>query len=91
VKNWEIIADNVKKAGWNLGWVSGWILTGEQSLWLMQHRQKVEKIICECFLGINKSFWNIGPILSLYARTMFWTIYAQLKPSGDYRRTHAVV
>jgi hypothetical protein len=22
VKNWEIIADNVKKAGWNLGWVS---------------------------------------------------------------------
>jgi hypothetical protein len=22
VKNWEIIADNVKKAGWSLGWVS---------------------------------------------------------------------
>jgi len=22
VKNWEVIADNLSKAGWNLGWVS---------------------------------------------------------------------
>ena len=22
MKNWEIIADNVKKGGWSLGWVS---------------------------------------------------------------------
>jgi hypothetical protein len=22
VKNWEIIADNLKRAGWSLGWVS---------------------------------------------------------------------
>jgi len=91
VKNWEIIADNVKKAGWSFGWVSAVDSEG-QTIWIADaHRQKVEKIICECFLGINKSFGNIGPILSLFARTMFWTIYAQLKPSGDYRRTHAVV
>jgi hypothetical protein len=91
VKNWEIIADNVKKAGWSLGWVSAVDSEG-RTIWIADaHRQKVEKIICECFLGINKSFGNIGPILSLFARTMFWTIYAQLKPSGDYRRTHAVV
>jgi len=91
VKNWEIIADNVKKAGWSLGWVSAVDSEG-RTIWIADaHRQKVEKIICECFLGINKSFGNIGPISSLFARTMFWTIYAQLKPSGDYRRTHAVV
>jgi hypothetical protein len=90
VKNWEIIAENVKKAGWSLGWVSA-VDSERRTIWIADaHRQKVEKIICEYFLGINKSFGNIGPILSLFARTMFWTIFAQLKPSGDYRRTHGV-
>ena len=91
MKNWEIIADNVKKAGWSLGWVSA-VASERRTIWIADaHRQKVEKIICECFLVKNKGFGNIGPILSLFARTMFWTIYAQLKPSGDYHRTHAVV
>jgi hypothetical protein len=30
VKYWEKIADNLKKAGWSLGWLQPWILTGEQ-------------------------------------------------------------
>jgi len=91
VKNWEIIADNVKKAGWSLGWVSAVDSEGAKDLDCWCTSTESGEIICECFLGINKSFGNIGPILSLFARTMFWTIYAQLKPSGDYRRTHAVV
>ena len=31
MKDWEIIADNLRKAGWSLGWVSALILKGEQS------------------------------------------------------------
>ena len=31
VKYWEIIADNLKKAGWSLGWVSAVDSEGEQS------------------------------------------------------------
>jgi hypothetical protein len=31
VKSWEIIADNLKKAGWSLGYVSAIDSTGERS------------------------------------------------------------
>jgi hypothetical protein len=31
VKYWEIIADNLSKAGWSLGWVSAVDARGEQS------------------------------------------------------------
>jgi hypothetical protein len=34
VKYWEIIADNLSKAGWSLGWCRLWIQRDEQSgLW----------------------------------------------------------
>jgi len=31
MKCWEIIADNLKKRGWSLGWAQRWILKGERS------------------------------------------------------------
>jgi hypothetical protein len=31
VKYWEIIADNLKKRGWSLGWVSAVDSEGDQS------------------------------------------------------------
>jgi hypothetical protein len=31
MKDWQIIADNLHKAGWSLGWVSALDLKGEQS------------------------------------------------------------
>ena len=33
MKYWEIIADNLKKAGWSLGWVSAIDLEG-QTIWI---------------------------------------------------------
>jgi hypothetical protein len=38
VKNWEIIADNLSKAGWSLGWVSALDVEG-RTLWIVDaHR-----------------------------------------------------
>jgi hypothetical protein len=38
MKSWEIIADNLKKAGWSLGWVSALDLEGGK-IWIVDaHR-----------------------------------------------------
>jgi hypothetical protein len=38
VKYWEIIADNLKKRGWALGWVSAFDSSG-QTMWIVDaHR-----------------------------------------------------
>ena len=38
MKDWEIIADNLKKAGWSLGWVSAVNREG-RTLWIVDaHR-----------------------------------------------------
>jgi len=34
VKHWEIIADNVNKAGWSLGWVSALDVEG-RTIWIV--------------------------------------------------------
>jgi hypothetical protein len=34
VKDWEIIADNLRDAGWSLGWVSALDLEG-QTIWIV--------------------------------------------------------
>ena len=34
VKQWEIIADNLKKVGWRLGWVSALDLEG-RTIWIV--------------------------------------------------------
>ena len=34
MKQWEIIADNLKKAGWSLGWVSALDLEG-RTIWIV--------------------------------------------------------
>ena len=34
VKQWEIIADNLSKAGWSLGWVSAFDLEG-RTIWIV--------------------------------------------------------
>ena len=34
VRNWEVIADNLKKAGWSLGWVSAFDLEG-RTIWIV--------------------------------------------------------
>jgi hypothetical protein len=34
VKRWEIIADNLSKAGWNVGWVSA-LDVGWRTIWIV--------------------------------------------------------
>ena len=34
VKDWEIIADNLSKAGWSLGWVSALDVNG-RTIWIV--------------------------------------------------------
>ena len=34
MKDWEVVADNLKKAGWSVGWVSALDLEGARSGWL---------------------------------------------------------
>ena len=35
MKNWEIIADDLKKAGWSLGWVSALDVEG-RTMWIVE-------------------------------------------------------
>jgi hypothetical protein len=45
VKDWEIIADNLHKAGWSLGWVSA-IDSAEQPMWIADaHRGQGNRFI----------------------------------------------
>ena len=42
VKYWEIIADNLSKAGWSLGWVSAVDFNG-QTIWIADAHRDDEK------------------------------------------------
>jgi beta-xylosidase len=45
MKNWEIIADNLSKAGWSLGWVSAIDSQGEQ-IWVADaHRDDGRRFV----------------------------------------------
>ena len=45
VKYWEIIADNLKKAGWSLGWVSA-IDSNGQTIWIADaHRDDGKRLV----------------------------------------------
>jgi hypothetical protein len=47
MKQWEIIADHLSKAGWSLGWVSALIARGEES-GLLTHIAATESVtLCE--------------------------------------------
>jgi hypothetical protein len=45
VKYWEIIADNLKKAGWSLGWVSA-IDSNGRTIWIADaHRDNGKRFV----------------------------------------------
>jgi len=45
VKDWEIIADNLKEAGWSLGWVSAFDLEG-RTIWIVDaHRDDGKRFV----------------------------------------------
>jgi hypothetical protein len=46
MKYWEIIARNLKKAGWSLGWVSALDLEG-RTIWIADpHRDNGKRLLC---------------------------------------------
>jgi len=60
VKPWEIIADNLSKAGWSLGWVSALDIKG-RTIWIVDaHRDDGNRFIVRAdekltaFFGIGK-------------------------------------
>jgi hypothetical protein len=44
VKNWEIIADNLSKAGWSLGWVSALDSEG-RTVWIVDGHRDGKRFI----------------------------------------------
>ena len=45
MKNWEIIADNLRKAGWSSGWVSALDLEG-RTIWIVDaHRDDGRRFV----------------------------------------------
>jgi hypothetical protein len=45
VKYWEIIADNLSKAGWSWGWVSA-IDSQERTIWIVDAHRDGKRFIC---------------------------------------------
>lgn len=59
MKYWEIIADNLKKAGWGLGWLSAIDSQGEQSESLTRIAATEGTLLCmrtNCSLRL----WNLN-------------------------------
>jgi hypothetical protein len=44
MKNWEIIADNLKKRGWSLGWVSA-IDSEGRTIWIVDAHRDGQRFI----------------------------------------------
>ena len=53
MKDWEIIADNLSKAGWSLGWVSALDSNG-RTIWIVDAHRDESRFIC----ADEKPFWN---------------------------------
>jgi hypothetical protein len=68
VKDWEIIADNLKKCGWSLGWVSALDRDG-RTIWIADaHRGNEKRFIVRAeekltaFLELESAIWAGGEL-----------------------------
>jgi hypothetical protein len=68
VKDWEIIADNLKKCGWSLGWVSALDRDG-RTIWIADaHRGNGKRFIVRAeekltaFLELESAIWAGGEL-----------------------------
>jgi hypothetical protein len=59
VKQWEIIADNLHKAGWSLGWVSAIDLEG-RTIWIVDaHRDDGKRFVVRLPMNwADCRFWD---------------------------------
>jgi len=63
VKSWEIIADDLKKAGWSLGWVSAEDSQG-RTIWIVDaHRDNGKRFVeraeekLTAFVELESAIW----------------------------------
>jgi hypothetical protein len=71
VRHWEIIADNLSKAGWSLGWVSAFDREG-RTIWIVDaHRVDGRRFIVRAnekltaFLELQKAIHDFAVNLTL--------------------------
>jgi hypothetical protein len=66
MKYWEIIADRLSKAGWNLGWVSALDCQG-RTIWIVDAHGDDEKRYVVRADELLMAFWNWkGRFVSTY-------------------------
>ena len=59
MKYWEIIADRLSKAGWNLGWVSAVDCEG-RTIWIADATSRRRKAFCRARGGKADGFSGTG-------------------------------
>jgi len=68
VKNWEVIADNLSKAGWNLGWVSVIDSVG-RTIWIADAHRDGQRFIVRAdelltaFLELESAIRGCGELV----------------------------
>jgi len=67
MKYWEIIADNLSKAGWSLGWVSAVDLEG-RTIWIVDaHRDDGQRFVVRLNRRVicigRRRTWTLGYVL----------------------------
>jgi hypothetical protein len=64
LKYWEIIAPNIKKRGWSLGYVSA-IDSNGRTIWIADaHRGDVKRFVVHADEKLT-AFWNWNPRIAL--------------------------
>jgi hypothetical protein len=79
VKDWEIIADNLKEAGWSLGWVSAFDLEG-RTIWIVDaHRDDGKRFVVRADEKLT-AFLELESVIPQLRRIV-------LTNSHDFRQT----
>jgi hypothetical protein len=68
MKYWEIIADNLRRAGWSLGWLSALDREG-RTIWIVDaHRGDGKRFVVRAddkltaFLELQAAIWSCGEL-----------------------------
>ena len=57
MKNWEVIADNLSKAGWSYGYVSAVDSQG-RTIWIAEHIAMTESVLLCARMKSSLRFWS---------------------------------
>jgi hypothetical protein len=77
VKNGEIIADNLSKAGWSLGWVSALNIEGE-TIWIVDAHGYGKRFIVRAdeklsaFVELERQVLTVNVLSRIYSKPIPW-------------------